>query len=811
MVRLRWAPGVVAVLVGAAVQGCGSSADDAPGGSGASGGTAGSGTAGSAGEAGTGGTGNIGGFGGTAGSAGAPIDGGAGSGGGGLTCPPDEDGDNIPDEIEGKSAGTDTDGDGTPDYQDTDSDGDTIPDLIEADTANVGCNVPLDSDADGTPNHLDTDSDENGIDDRDEVYPNGDPYDEMTPISDLDMDGIPDAFDDDNDGDTIDDVDEFVSGAGVDTDGDGFDDHNDFDADGDNVGDGFEGTGDFDGDSDPNFRDLDSDNDTVSDQCEAGFLHDVKDPPVDSDLDGRFDLIDVDSDNDGITDGLEDANGNCQVDLGETDRTLADTDGDGANDLIEQVLDTDGTCSTPGGNPTKACTPGEAGRYWFEMPFMQTPIPATQDVVLKTNLNKGDIAFVVDTTGTMGGAIQDIKLKLSTIINEVKKDVPDAHFGVMAHEDYPLDPYGAGTNLPARLPAGADSYLTSDTTKTLNAVNALTTDDGRDTPEAQIAGLFKTINDTLLAWPGGSQNPFGPGGSFGGLGFRSDALPILISITDAPFHNGRRIDETMLHDTYSFNGGGPGAPPTVDDLITEMQGRGAKFIGVSLDNGGANRNGDPYKDMATITDATNSVVPPSAFNSSQCLTDVGGIPLPLPDYPPAPAIPTECRLIFSAFKTGVGVGDTVIEGVKALLRGIKLEVRVLASNDLAFSQPPGINPIEDFVDHIEVFAPGQVEDPSQLGAFCETLPLADLRDQWSDVYGVVPGVDSYNETATNVVPGIRVCFRIFPKNNTLYAQTNQVQFARAFLTVKAKNEGQVDELDVGEPRDVFFVIPPNPQ
>jgi hypothetical protein len=56
---------------------------------------------------------------------------------------PDDDGDSIPDAVEGN---TDTDGDGLPNRLDLDSDGDRIPDRQEG----TG-----DSDGDGIPNYLD--------------------------------------------------------------------------------------------------------------------------------------------------------------------------------------------------------------------------------------------------------------------------------------------------------------------------------------------------------------------------------------------------------------------------------------------------------------------------------------------------------------------------------------------------------------------------------------------------------------------------------------------------------------------------------
>src|SRR5688500_5416324 len=86
-------------LAGLAIEACGGSDADDPGAAGGTGckaadGGIESGTGGSSASGGTGGSGASGGSGGTGGSAGDA---------GGLVCPPDEDGDNIPDAIEGKA------------------------------------------------------------------------------------------------------------------------------------------------------------------------------------------------------------------------------------------------------------------------------------------------------------------------------------------------------------------------------------------------------------------------------------------------------------------------------------------------------------------------------------------------------------------------------------------------------------------------------------------------------------------------------------------------------------------------------------
>jgi len=142
---------------------------------------------------------------------------GTGGEGGGSICPPDADGDGIPDEVEGKSEVLDTDGDATPDYLDTDSDGDSMPDALEGQTKFVGCNSPQDSDGDGKPDFQDKDSDNNGLPDRNEIYPDGSAYDASKAApnpADTDGDGIPDYADPDNDGDALPDAVEIVNGVG---------------------------------------------------------------------------------------------------------------------------------------------------------------------------------------------------------------------------------------------------------------------------------------------------------------------------------------------------------------------------------------------------------------------------------------------------------------------------------------------------------------------------------------------------------------------------------------------------------------------
>ncbi|WKN43072.1 tandem-95 repeat protein [Tunicatimonas pelagia] len=244
----------------------------------------------------------------------------------------DSDNDGIPDRIEAGSnpaQPTDTDGDGTSDYQDTDSDGDGVPDSVEAGS---DPQQPRDSDGDGTPDFQDTDSDNDTIPDNVEAGAN------PSQLTDTDQDGTPDMLDTDSDGDGI--ADSTEAGADptnpVDTDGDGLPDFQDADSDGDGISDTAEAGSnptqpvDTDQDGTPDFQETDSDNDGIADATEAGG-----DPqnPIDTDQDGVPDFQETDSDGDGITDATE---------AGDDPQNPRDSDGDGIPDFQETDSDGDG-------------------------------------------------------------------------------------------------------------------------------------------------------------------------------------------------------------------------------------------------------------------------------------------------------------------------------------------------------------------------------------------------------------------------------------------------------------------------------------
>ncbi|MBI4366447.1 MAG: hypothetical protein HY543_06485 [Deltaproteobacteria bacterium] len=97
--------------------------------------------------------------------------------------------------------------------------------------------------------------------------------------------------------------------------------------------------------------DCDSDGDGLGDGIEAGAIHPqaarkecvgLQTAGSNFASPGALGILQADSDNDRLPDGLEDANRNGWLDALETDPTVADSDGDGQSDYVETTGDLDG-------------------------------------------------------------------------------------------------------------------------------------------------------------------------------------------------------------------------------------------------------------------------------------------------------------------------------------------------------------------------------------------------------------------------------------------------------------------------------------
>lgn len=510
----------------------------------------------------------------------------------------DADEDTILDIHEGEG---DADGDGKLNSEDRDSDGDTIRDIVEAGDEDP-MTLPVDSDADGTMDFLDLDSDGNCWEDYGEAGRND------GGAVDTDGDGDRDFQDLDNDNDGILDTVELqgLCDAPPDHDGDGSADLNDVDSDNDGIGDVFEGgtteyttnPRDVDGDGTPDYLDTDSDNDGALDSAEGGTKGDVTMPPRDTDNDGLPDSSDADADGDSLDDDEE-------VVIG-TDPYDNDTDGDGYSD---------------GGEVAASSDPLDPGSI-VDGIYVRVPERTTveQPFDFELILEMGDIGFVIDTTGSMGGTISAITTEFAQIVDDLSSTLTDAAYGVGGHDDYAYGGFGSpGYDKPFYLV----QQMTTDISEVQAGLRGMATHSGGDGPESGTEAMYQAASGAgydqncngsydsstdVVPFVADASDPFsGSGGEWydssvvgtgdnGGMGFRRYALPVIVLATD----NYMR-DPESTNRTYNAVPGGCPIDAGMSDAAAAFTDLGARFVGVSV-NGSL-----PYPQMIDLADRTGSL------------------------------------------------------------------------------------------------------------------------------------------------------------------------------------------------------------
>jgi hypothetical protein len=249
----------------------------------------------------------------------------------------------------------------------------------------------------------------------------------------------------------------------------------------------------------------------------------------------------VDTDNDGLSDEDELARG--------TSPTNPDTDGDGYEDGVEALAGTDPLSEASFIPPTD---------FYVVLPY-EDPLQR-RELDFRARLGRADIFFLVDTTGSMGIAIGNVSSSLSsTIVPAINDAIADAVMGVGDYRDFPTSTYGDAGDWPIIV----RQACTADTPAVQSALSALRAGGGNDIPESGTEGLYVSVAGACAGGTG-----------FGGACFRSMSHPIIVHVTDAPFHNG-----PVASNNYSGVAGAHSWAETLSALNTNN----VKVVGVAVD------------------------------------------------------------------------------------------------------------------------------------------------------------------------------------------------------------------------------------
>jgi hypothetical protein len=449
---------------------------------------------------------------------------------------------------------------------------------------------------------------------------------------------------------------------------------------------------------------------------------------------------------------------------------------------------------------------GAATDFFFELPYMA----ASQDQPLSfgTNVQSLDSFFAVDTTGSMGPEIQQLKASLSNIIIPGVKAAAakDAQFGVAAVEDFPARTYGT----PGSFPGNPDDQplillqgMTADVTAAQSAVARLLNGtaprgNGGDIPEGQMEALFQLATGIGNVVSGVVSIPANRTG-IGGAGFRKGALPVITMITDAMFHTKGEPatscllrlstggSQTLLAD---YAGATATAAHTRTETHTALNNICGKVVGVSaLRSTIPGVVSDPAgicnatADLVAAARATGAVVLPVAWNSGgrpagcatgQCCTGPRGAG-------EAPDANGECPLVFKVAQDGSGLDAQVVSGITQVARFSKFNVTTQTTGnptgDLGEPLPTG----KTTADFIIAITPKDATPPPAP----PTLPAP-----------VIAG-----NSFTKVYPGSTVRFTVTAVN-TLVQPGTTPQVFRATIKVLAGGCADLDE------REVIILVPP---
>ena len=500
------------------------------------------------------------------------------------------------------------------------------------------------------------------------------------------------------------------------------------DSDNDGISDDAESHEDTDGDGAPDFQDLDSDADGILDAVE--HMGNIPCSLPDSDGDGTPNWRDADSDNDGLSDA--DEQGRYA-----TNPYDIDSDGDGVTDLGEVL----GSRTDP--NDASSTIPEED--FFLVLPYND---PAQmRSLRFDTNLQLADVYFLIDTTGSMGDAIADVRSSLTRIAGEVRARIPNVELGVGEYRDFPAGdggPLGMGYGSSGDLPYVNQQDITGDLARVQSALGRLSAGGGADTPESATEAIYQTATGAgapRWTFTRGSVDlprrqcnavPDERGRRRGYPCFRPESLPIVVLVTDAPYHNGPSNSEP-------YTGISP-PPASFDAAVEGLESIGARFIGVSVAGG-------PTAEMNEMAQRTGSV-------------DLSGN-----------------VLVYSS--GGGGVSDRIIEGIETLAGRTPQDV------DGFPEDVPGNPDNFDARQFIKAITPVEGYNNGQMGA--------------------IPGVtySSRNETAFfDVIPGTQVEFSVrFLNDVRMPPETAEIH--RAVIVVRGNGVARLDT------RNVYIIVPPS--
>jgi hypothetical protein len=421
--------------------------------------------------------------------------------------------------------------------------------------------------------------------------------------------------------------------------------------------------------------------------------------------------------------------------------------------------------------------------FFFILPYNDPAGTQQKPLDFSTLVPALDVFFIMDTTGSMTGEMNNLKSSLnSTVIPGIQAAVANSEFGVGFHDDFPVDSYGTSGGGCTDQPFGLLQAITNNAAAVTTAVNALTLSCGDDEPEAGIEGIYQAATGDGLAGPSPTSVAVNHTG-VGGVGFRTGTMPVIVPISDADSHRispdpGNCNDENPDYYSSDVATYAHSLPQTETALSNIC----ARVVGIAPIGNASCSAVTYYTALATSTGAR---IPPAAWDvgtrptgcsEAQCCTGQNGA---------GQATDGDglCPLVFLASTSGTGVSASIVTGIQMLTRFATFTVNDTVSgvtSDTSGNPLPAPHTTADF---IKMVTPTNFMVPPPPPII--PAPTFDA----TSFYGVTPGTT--------------VGFTVNAFNDFIMPSDN-AQIFEATIQVLAGGCTPLDQ------RTVLILVPPNP-
>lgn len=288
-----------------------------------------------------------------------------------------------------------------------------------------------------------------------------------------------------------------------------------------------------------------------------------------------------------------------------------ENDADAQDPTDDSEEQPDGDAETPDSSETEDDSDAETETGDDDILTIVLPFGETAEKTMKfdTKINKIDILLMVDLSGLLSAAHDNLKTNVKTaIIDRIRAEIPDSAFGLVkfgtfeatAEQGYvytlaqpvteDINPFRSAVDGISKVTAGSKTY------HTLALWEAASGEEDYEQISYQAQSGFYETKYASISIP--AVDCSGQAGNIGGACFINNAMPVFVMAS------GKKFSSLTSSTDDKFGEWHAGEKKTKPKAVEKMNAIHAKFIGFSLS--GESLNTSPQNDFKYIAEGTGS-------------------------------------------------------------------------------------------------------------------------------------------------------------------------------------------------------------